>query len=113
MPCFFICVRKFCASYALIKNYNPKSVCLKANELSVTEASLKANELAVTKAPLCKGSCREATEELFFAKIQPFKIPPSRQAVPPPLYTREAFFCLTECNLSYKSAEGIYKFKNI
>jgi len=53
MPHFCICVHKSSASYALTKDYNQLFVCLKANEL------------ARTKAPLCKGSCREATEGLF------------------------------------------------
>ena len=35
------------------------------------------------EAPLCKGSCREATEGLFFIEFMCFTIPPPRSSAPP------------------------------
>ena len=35
------------------------------------------------EAPLCKGSCREATEGLFFIEFMYFTIPPPRSSAPP------------------------------
>ena len=49
------------------------------------------------KAPLCKGSCRKATEGLFYHKFFAFTIPPSAFGCHLPCsYTREAFFYLPE-----------------
>ena len=35
------------------------------------------------EAPLCKGSCREATEGLFFIEFMCITIPPPRSSAPP------------------------------
>ena len=63
---FCFCDHKSSASSAIIKDYNQISVYLQTNRL------------ARSKAPLCKGSCREATEGLFNDEFSPFTIPPSR-----------------------------------
>ena len=43
-------------------------------------------EVHKPKAPLCKGSCRKATEGLFYGRILLFTIPPSRYASHLPLH---------------------------
>ena len=70
-----ICVCKFSASYAFIKDYK------------LFHLELICERIAQAKAPLCKGSCREATEGLSFTT------PPSAFGCHLPLH-RGGFFHL-------------------